>query len=146
MFDSNLHTCWNSDQGDLQFIFFEFAEPVALMELKIMFQGGFVAHDWSVEFKLLIAHKTYASDCQLSFRSLVECGETSTSLQPFYHIQTIGDNNDLQHFEMPLVSPPVFARYVRLTFKEFSDFYGRMIIYNFEVHGVRQQQPHEIAG
>nr|ACI67540.1 Nuclear receptor 2C2-associated protein [Salmo salar] len=41
MFDSNEETCWNSDQGDSQWVTLEFPQPVRVSELKVRFQGGF---------------------------------------------------------------------------------------------------------
>ncbi|KAK6314272.1 hypothetical protein J4Q44_G00157310 [Coregonus suidteri] len=41
MFDSNEETCWNSDQGDSQWVTLEFPQPVRVSELKVQFQGGF---------------------------------------------------------------------------------------------------------
>ncbi|KAJ8374580.1 hypothetical protein SKAU_G00051600 [Synaphobranchus kaupii] len=41
MFDSNEETCWNSDQGDTQWVVLEFPQPVKVSEVKLQFQGGF---------------------------------------------------------------------------------------------------------
>ncbi|KAL1023055.1 hypothetical protein UPYG_G00035900 [Umbra pygmaea] len=41
MFDSNEETCWNSDQGDTQWVSLEFPQPVRVSELNVQFQGGF---------------------------------------------------------------------------------------------------------
>ncbi|KAG1945696.1 nuclear receptor 2C2-associated protein [Pimephales promelas] len=41
MFDSNEETCWNSDQGESQWVAFEFPQPVKVSELILQFQGGF---------------------------------------------------------------------------------------------------------
>ena len=46
MFDNNLDTCWNSDQGLPQYIIFEFSKLIILKRIKIVFQGGFVGQDW----------------------------------------------------------------------------------------------------
>ncbi|XP_076009341.1 nuclear receptor 2C2-associated protein isoform X3 [Genypterus blacodes] len=41
MFDSNEETCWNSDQGDPQWVTLEFPQSVKVSDLKVQFQGGF---------------------------------------------------------------------------------------------------------
>ncbi|KAM7388461.1 hypothetical protein PAMP_024633 [Pampus punctatissimus] len=41
MFDCNEETCWNSDQGECQWVSLEFPHSVRVSELKIQFQGGF---------------------------------------------------------------------------------------------------------
>ncbi|XP_056133155.1 nuclear receptor 2C2-associated protein isoform X2 [Lampris incognitus] len=41
MFDRNEETCWNSDQGDSQWVSLEFPQPVKVSEVKVQFQGGF---------------------------------------------------------------------------------------------------------
>ncbi|CAK6955217.1 nuclear receptor 2C2-associated protein isoform X1 [Scomber scombrus] len=41
MFDSNEETCWNSDQGEFQWVTLEFPQSVRVSELKVQFQGGF---------------------------------------------------------------------------------------------------------
>ncbi|XP_056270944.1 nuclear receptor 2C2-associated protein [Pseudoliparis swirei] len=43
MFDCNEETCWNSDQGECQWVSLEFPQPVKVSELKLLFQGGFSA-------------------------------------------------------------------------------------------------------
>uniref|UniRef100_A0A8C2CYF2 Nuclear receptor 2C2-associated protein n=1 Tax=Cyprinus carpio TaxID=7962 RepID=A0A8C2CYF2_CYPCA len=41
MFDSDEETCWNSDQGESQWVVLEFPQPVKVSELRLQFQGGF---------------------------------------------------------------------------------------------------------
>ncbi|KAI2650405.1 Nuclear receptor 2C2-associated protein [Labeo rohita] len=45
MFDSNEETCWNSDQGESQWVALEFPQPVKVSELRLQFQGGFPIQD-----------------------------------------------------------------------------------------------------
>ncbi|XP_072516660.1 nuclear receptor 2C2-associated protein isoform X2 [Salminus brasiliensis] len=49
MFDSNEETCWNSDQGDQQWVFLEFPEPVKVSQLRLQFQGGFSGKSCKLE-------------------------------------------------------------------------------------------------
>ncbi|TWW57721.1 Nuclear receptor 2C2-associated protein TR4 orphan receptor-associated 16 kDa protein -like protein [Takifugu flavidus] len=43
LFDCNEETCWNSDQGERQWVILEFPQSVKVSELRIQFQGGFSA-------------------------------------------------------------------------------------------------------
>lgn len=45
MFDGSEETCWNSDQGSPQWVFFEFNQPVLIQEVQMQFQGGFVGKE-----------------------------------------------------------------------------------------------------
>jgi hypothetical protein len=42
MFDDDVNTCWNSDQGEQQSILIDFGRVVRVHRLLITFQGGFV--------------------------------------------------------------------------------------------------------
>jgi hypothetical protein len=42
MFNDDLISCWNSDQGVPQFIFIEFSDTVRMDSFSVIFQGGFV--------------------------------------------------------------------------------------------------------
>ncbi|XP_036969563.1 nuclear receptor 2C2-associated protein isoform X2 [Acanthopagrus latus] len=49
MFDSNEETCWNSDQGECQWVILEFPQSVRVSQLKVQFQGGFSAKTCKLE-------------------------------------------------------------------------------------------------
>ncbi|KAL7855173.1 hypothetical protein SRHO_G00173630 [Serrasalmus rhombeus] len=49
MFDSNEETCWNSDQGDQQWVLLEFPALVKVSELRLQFQGGFSGKSCKLE-------------------------------------------------------------------------------------------------
>ncbi|KAG9350631.1 hypothetical protein JZ751_024520 [Albula glossodonta] len=49
MFDSNEETCWNSDQGDSQWVVLEFPHPVRVSQVKLQFQGGFSGNTCRLE-------------------------------------------------------------------------------------------------
>jgi hypothetical protein len=110
MFDGDAVSCWNSDQGSPQFLFFDFLRPVVVKSVSVMFQGGFVGQD-----------------------GYIEVGLTSPSnLQPLASLDLIEDNNDLQTFA---VENEVVCRYVKVSFATSTDFYGRVTIYKFQVMG-----------
>lgn len=110
MFDCNVDTCWNSDQGSPQFIIFDFKKNVTISSIQIMFQGGFVGQDGTIEV-----------------------GTTFNNLQNVQELQTIEDTNEEQSFVVEDGANDV--RYMRLTFNSSTDFYGRVTIYSLKVYG-----------
>ncbi|XP_030228376.1 nuclear receptor 2C2-associated protein [Gadus morhua] len=110
MFDSNEETCWNSDQGENQWVALEFPKNVKMSELKVQFQGGFSGRT-----------------CRLE--GCVSGGEF-TALSQFYP----EDNNSLQSF--PIQEVPAVSR-LKIVFEDSSDFFGRIIVYSLEILGER---------
>ncbi|XP_028299747.1 nuclear receptor 2C2-associated protein [Gouania willdenowi] len=108
MFDSNEETCWNSDQGECQWVSLEFPRSVQISLLRIQFQGGFSA-----------------KQCRLEGRP--EDG-TITVLSHFYP----EDNNSLQSF--PIQEAPAVHR-VKIVFENSADFFGRVIVYSLDIMG-----------
>lgn len=108
MFDSNEETCWNSDQGDCQWVMLEFPLSVKVSELKVQFQGGFSA-------------KT----CRLE--GCPKEGDL-TEISQFYP----EDNNSLQSF--PIQGAPAVDK-VKIMFENSADFFGRIIVYSLDVLG-----------
>lgn len=49
MFDSNEETCWNSDQGESQWVLLEFPQHVKVSEVRLQFQGGFSGKSCKLE-------------------------------------------------------------------------------------------------
>uniref|UniRef100_A0A3Q2Z7Y3 Nuclear receptor 2C2-associated protein n=1 Tax=Hippocampus comes TaxID=109280 RepID=A0A3Q2Z7Y3_HIPCM len=108
MFDSNEETCWNSDQGDCQWLILDFPQSVNVSELKVQFQGGFSA-------------KT----CRLEGCS----GDGDFTLISHFYPE---DNNSLQ------ISFIIFAAAVdrvKITFENSTDFFGRIIVYTLDILG-----------
>ena len=54
------------------------------------------------------------------------------SLQELKQYHNIQDSNDSQELLVDACEP---IRYAKLTFKDFSDFYGRIIIYTLDIYG-----------
>ncbi|CAG5864715.1 unnamed protein product [Menidia menidia] len=108
MFDSNEETCWNSDQGECQWVSLDFPGTVKVSEVKVQFQGGFSA-------------KTCRLDGCLK-------GEDFTTLCHFYP----DDNNALQSF--PIQEAPAVDR-VKIMFENSADFFGRIIVYSLDILG-----------
>ncbi|XP_068447543.1 nuclear receptor 2C2-associated protein [Clinocottus analis] len=108
MFDCNEETCWNSDQGECQWVSLEFPQPVKVSELKVQFQGGFSA-------------KT----CRLD-----GCPKDGalTEISHFYP----EDDNSLQSF--PIQEAPAVDK-VKIKFGNGADFFGRIIVYSLDILG-----------
>ncbi|XP_018965805.1 nuclear receptor 2C2-associated protein isoform X3 [Cyprinus carpio] len=110
MFDSNEETCWNSDQGESQWVVLEFPQPVKVSELRLQFQGGFSGKSCKLE----------GSAKEKDLKHIVD----------FYP----EDNNCLQSF--PIQDPPLVQR-LKIVFENSADFFGRIIVYTLEILGER---------
>ncbi|XP_049321482.1 nuclear receptor 2C2-associated protein [Astyanax mexicanus] len=110
MFDSNEETCWNSDQGDQQWVFLEFPEPVKVSELRLQFQGGFSGRSCKLE----------------------GCNKEGNleHIEDFYP----EDDNSLQSF--PIQDAPLVQK-VKIVFKNSTDFFGRIVVYSLDILGER---------
>ncbi|XP_042335980.1 nuclear receptor 2C2-associated protein [Sceloporus undulatus] len=107
MFDGNEETCWNSDQGAVQWLTLGFPQTVRVSQILIQFQGGFASRKCTVQ----------------GFRKEEELPEVAE----FYP----EDTNSLQTFalkEMQLDK-------LKITFEDSTDFFGRIIIYRLDVLG-----------
>ncbi|KAM9831835.1 nuclear receptor 2C2-associated protein [Neosynchiropus ocellatus] len=130
MFDSNEETCWNSDQGECQWVALEFPHPVRVSRLNVQFQGGFSAKACRLEGKptrkenLLMCHLTIV--CPFSPGSLKT--EDTKDIHQFYP----EDNNSLQIFPIQ-EAPPVDK--VKIMFENSADFFGRIIVYSLDLLG-----------
>ncbi|XP_043079089.1 nuclear receptor 2C2-associated protein isoform X2 [Puntigrus tetrazona] len=108
MFDSNEETCWNSDQGESQWVVLEFPQPVKVSELRLQFQGGFSG-----------------KSCKL--RGCAK-EEDLRHIVDFYP----EDNNCLQSF--PIQDAPSVQR-LKIVFENSADFFGRIIVYTLDILG-----------
>ncbi|XP_034036185.1 nuclear receptor 2C2-associated protein [Thalassophryne amazonica] len=108
MFDSREDTCWNSDQGECQWVILEFPQSVEVSQLKVQFQGGFSAKTCRLE--------GCPKDGNL------------TVISHFYP----DDNNSVQSF--PIEEGPAVDK-VKIVFENSADFFGRIIVYSLDVLG-----------
>nr|XP_028569754.1 nuclear receptor 2C2-associated protein [Podarcis muralis] len=109
MFDGNEETCWNSDQGATQWLTLEFPQAVRASQVQIQFQGGFASQ------------KCVVQGCQN--------GGDLSPVAEFYP----EDTNSLQHFS--LEETPLNK--LKITFENSTDFFGRVIVYQLDVRGVK---------
>eukprot|EP00039_Didymoeca_costata_P023745 m.8084 g.8084 ORF g.8084 m.8084 type:complete len:146 (-) comp3838_c0_seq1:179-616(-) len=112
MFDGLDETCWNSDQGEPQFVHLDFGKKVIPEQLQIMFQGGFVG-----------------KEC-LILGTGAEGGEL-VKLMDFYP----EDINTMQSFDIKLPEGLENVNQLRIVFANSTDFYGRITIYSLSVLG-----------
>ncbi|XP_037530740.1 nuclear receptor 2C2-associated protein [Nematolebias whitei] len=108
MFDKNEETCWNSDQGECQWVLLDFPQSVQVSEINILFQGGFSAKTCRIE-------------------GCFKEGDF-TEISQFYP----EDNNCLQSF--PIQEAPAVDK-VKILFENSADFFGRVIVYSLDVLG-----------
>uniref|UniRef100_A0A672SHC9 Nuclear receptor 2C2-associated protein n=1 Tax=Sinocyclocheilus grahami TaxID=75366 RepID=A0A672SHC9_SINGR len=113
MFDSNEETCWNSDQGESQWVVLEFPQPVKVSELRLQFQGGFSG-----------------KSCKLQGSAKEEDLKHIVDFYP-------EDNNCLQiSFQMvfPIQDAPLVQR-LKIVFENSADIFGRIIVYTLDILG-----------
>ncbi|XP_015283859.1 PREDICTED: nuclear receptor 2C2-associated protein [Gekko japonicus] len=107
MFDGNAETCWNSDQGSIQWLTLEFPHTVKVSQVQIQFQGGFASRK-----------------CTLYGCSR---GEELSQIAEVYP----EDSNSLQSFSLP----EALLDKLKITFEDSTDFFGRIVVYHLDVLG-----------
>ncbi|XP_011630231.1 nuclear receptor 2C2-associated protein [Pogonomyrmex barbatus] len=114
MFDNYEETCWSSDVGTPQWVVIIYEKEHTLSSFKIEFQGGFVGKNCHVE----------AGNDRKEL----------TIVESFYP----KDKNGLQYF---LLKNHVTAKIFKFVFNESTDFFGRIIIYNFLLYSKEKECP-----
>ncbi|KAM8794913.1 nuclear receptor 2C2-associated protein [Eudromia elegans] len=109
MFDAREETCWNSDQGPVQWVTLDFPRTVKVSRLHVQFQGGFSSRLCTLE------------GCRT--------GEELAKISELYP----EDSNALQIFQ---VQETVLDK-LKITFEKGTDFFGRIVIYHLRVLGER---------
>ncbi|KAJ3341986.1 Nuclear receptor 2C2-associated protein [Entophlyctis luteolus] len=111
--DGSAETCWNSDQGQNQWISVALASPkrVASLSVGFMFQGGFSSNEVQVLATLD-----------------ADAGSDWTSLTVLYP----SDSNDHQLFPL-VISEDVSVQSLKFVFASSTDTYGRIVVYKFEI-------------
>jgi hypothetical protein len=104
-------SCWYSDgkEGTTQSLSITFGRQVLPSELKIQFQAGFIAEN-----------------CQVHVRN--ESGGWDTldeTIEP-------SDSHEVQSFPLECKQP---TDAIKIVFDEFTDFYGRVMVYQLGVWG-----------
>lgn len=109
LMDGDDDTCWNSDQGQPQWIQMNFESPQSAENLNILiqFQGGFCGKDCLVELSL---------------------NGNKVDEMPFYP----DDTNSSQNFAFKLSTVKIFDG-MKFLFQKSTDFFGRIIVYNLDL-------------
>lgn len=109
--DRNVDTCWNSEQGPVQWIDLTFKSLINFVSISFVFQGGFVGRDVSLQ----------------GFVDDVMSGEC-VKVYP-------DDVNSKQSFSCVGLE----GTRVRITFNGSSDFYGRVVIYDLDLNVITNE-------
>jgi F5/8 type C domain len=116
----NTSSCWNSEGSDdqsPQWIQLDFGRQVLPRQLRLQFQAGFSAESCVVQTK-------------------VECSEASggsswTTVETF----ELCDAHEVQVCRIQEPRTELVCSSLRLVFEDFTDFYGRITIYQLEILG-----------
>lgn len=129
--NTNESSCWNSD-GDadgntaISFVL-SFHRTVTIQEIRIQFQGGFVAE----ECTLFLPRSSTAFEKKGDGMNTVDYWEKSndTFMEP-------EDSNEMQCFNLTEESESDrICDSLKIEFRSSTDFYGRVTIYKLEVWG-----------
>ena len=135
MFDGEADTCWNSDQGQQQYVFLDFGRPIKEQQLQlvIVFQGGFVGLDCLVEHGMVATEMK-----ELCVLNNIQDTNDEQSFALNISNNNIGQEGEVEHLQSEALDKEIknsddAMRYIRLTFRSSSDFYGKMTIYSLQV-------------
>lgn len=118
IFDGDEETCWNSDQGEEQWVMIKFDEAVTIkkddqLTLHVQFQGGFSCRNCTVTFTTDEGDKVVTSKC---------FPKDSNSKQTF--TLKFSEKTEMSSFN---------ASMIKVTFSDPTDFFGRMIVYSLDL-------------
>lgn len=71
----------------------------------------------------------------LDLHSIIEAGQSTSQLTTVKDIQFIEDSNDMHEFSIDAPHNEQSIRYLKITFHQSTDFYGRITIYSLKVFG-----------
>ncbi|NWX93969.1 NR2CA protein, partial [Nothoprocta pentlandii] len=117
MFDGDEDTCWNSDQGPVQWVTLDFPRAVKVSRLLVQFQGGFSSRLCTLEG--CRTGQELAKISQLY-------PEDSNALQISF-----GSNSSVFQVQETVLDK------LKITFENGTDFFGRIVIYHLNVLGER---------
>ncbi|CAB9504435.1 receptor 2C2-associated protein [Seminavis robusta] len=121
----DVSSCWysdgNSSNDDPQWYLIQFGRPIQPTQLKLQFQAGFAAETCHIQIQ------------QQSSSPTTKDWESWQEVEP-------DDVHDVQSF--PLTKEDAkesTTKAIKLVFGDFTDFYGRIMIYRIEIWGVECQ-------
>ncbi|KAG8517198.1 Nuclear receptor 2C2-associated protein [Galemys pyrenaicus] len=113
LFDQDEETCWNSDQGPIQWVLLEFPQRIRVSQLQIQFQGGFSSRRGRLEAHCRCRREVgWEIPCHLF--ALTTCAHT---------------------FPVPAAE----VDQLKVTFEDATDFFGRVVIYHLRVLGEKKE-------
>jgi len=118
--DGNDDTCWNSDKGEKQWISFVPEEPFPFHQgdsfsVKVQYQGGF---------------------CCATVKTHVTLTDGTCVEFPTFHPKDI---NAMQTFSTASTQEGLIQiNSIRFTMEDTTDFFGRIIVYHFIVHHLKE--------
>ena len=146
---NNSSSSWNSEgncPGDT-FLLVQFARPVRPTLLKLQFQAGFsarICHVWAVDAVVVVASNEETNNKNTTGQER-QPPTTPTALllwdemelEDVHELQECqlgenGNNNDNARIES--------VQGLKLVLQDFTDFYGRVILYRLEIWGRETQQ------
>eukprot|EP01006_Ploeotia_vitrea_P040146 TRINITY_DN66406_c5_g1_i1.p1 TRINITY_DN66406_c5_g1~~TRINITY_DN66406_c5_g1_i1.p1 ORF type:complete len:183 (-),score=104.72 TRINITY_DN66406_c5_g1_i1:128-676(-) len=138
MLDGDHQTCWNSEQGKPQHVALKFSEPVDVVQVQVMFQGGFVGLP-CVFYSDVAGDDDDEEKQQQQQEQKSKKKNKKKNKDELYRVTTWEpeDGNSMQTFTMPKAA---FHRCrgvkkLRLVFEDSTDFFGRVTVYKLDVLG-----------
>ncbi|KAI4894188.1 hypothetical protein NFI96_017886 [Prochilodus magdalenae] len=139
MFDSNEETCWNSDQGDQQWVLLEFPVSVKVSELRLQFQGGFSGKSCKLQAvrnsnNVASSERPDAFLTILLYKPVVGYKHIKSLIYHIYYI--FKPSRKIDKFCFPIQDAPLVQK-LKIVFESSTDFFGRIIVYSLDVLGER---------
>lgn len=137
LIDGSPDTCWNSDEGKIQFATFKFSTPVNIRRVDVTFQGGFAANCVSISGgKLLPSGSTTTEGDGSASKNDSTDSSTSKSKLVFGRPLPFAaqDTNSTQSFDLSATGLNDLIA-LKLTFTNMTDTFGRIIVYHVKVYG-----------
>jgi hypothetical protein len=140
LIDGKLETCWNSDEGEIQYVYYKFKGPVNISRFELTFQGGFGAEQLQIQVgePIIVTDDNNDNDNDNDDDDDDNGGDDNNKNQTktkiglktaaFFSSQ---DASSTQTFTFG--ASDVYA--VKVTFTQMADMFGRVILYDLKFYG-----------
>ena len=134
LIDGKLETCWNSDEGEAQFIYCKFSQPVNISHFELTYQGGFGAKHLSVAVGVPIPADIAqnADDDDSDEEEATKTNKIGLKTVAEFASQ---DASSTQSFAFSAGN----VHAIKITMTDMADMFGRVIIYNLNIFGPSSQ-------